>query len=147
MHAPLALLAAEYAYPSAWPVVRPISPCRLGPVLCTPPCAHIDDAIARGCGATHSLDSVALCAALLEKLGSLLDVTHGTIAATRELTSPTKSKNDEMHDTTLCSFGSPQKRDMVSKCSKDITRQPCGGRHVVWPRVVQLANRLKMRCT
>lgn len=36
-HWPLLLLASVYEKPSAWPVFRPNSPQRLGPVLCLPP--------------------------------------------------------------------------------------------------------------
>ncbi|PNF25104.1 hypothetical protein B7P43_G02020 [Cryptotermes secundus] len=38
---PLALLASVYTNPAACPVFRPISPCKLGPVLCLPPASTV----------------------------------------------------------------------------------------------------------
>merc|ERR550519_2544197 len=38
---PLDLLASVYAYPAPCPVCLPISPLRLGPVLCLPPASTV----------------------------------------------------------------------------------------------------------
>lgn len=38
---PLLLLASVYEKPSAWPVLRPNRPHRLGPTLCLPPCSTV----------------------------------------------------------------------------------------------------------